>query len=247
MSGATRVMAGRPPESDFRGLRWPGSVSGGLLGLLGFPPVFSRTDIVADRLTVAIFLLAAICGGTAAGLASGRVVAMRARWGRLTLRRSALVGCLLVLPPAAVDYRLYWPPAADRLPVPRVSRQAVTNISAGNARGSTWAGCYEYKGQFSRGGGGPGGSWGSLKLSQTDGALKVLNGTSALQGGVDDDGGFRFGAEGIDGQDTIRVLWEGKFKGSSLGFTRRETLLRGTNTVNTTRLTGRAQRISCNP
>jgi len=134
VQGLWLYLAGRPPESDFRSLRWPGSVSGGLLGLLGFPPVFSRTDIVADRLTVAIFLLAAICGGTAAGLASGRVVATRARWGRLTLRRSALVGCLLVLPPAAVDYRLYWPPAADRLPVPRVSRQA---------RGSTWAGCYE--------------------------------------------------------------------------------------------------------
>jgi|HubBroStandDraft_1064217.scaffolds.fasta_scaffold01097_7 hypothetical protein len=247
VQGLWLYLAGWPPESDFRGLRRLGSVSGGILGLLGFPPVFSRSDIVTDRLTVAVFLLAAICGGIAAGLTSGRVLALRARRGRLTLSRSVLVGGLLVLPLAAVDYRLYLPLAADRLPVPGVSRQAVTNISAGNARGSAWAGCYQFKGQFSRGGGAVGGAWGPLKVSQTDGALKVLNGTSAFQGGVDDDGGFRFGAEGIDSQYTIRVLWEGKFKGSSLGFTRRETVLRGTNIVNTTRLTGTAQRISCNP
>jgi hypothetical protein len=245
VQGLWLYLAGRPPEADFRGRRWLGSVSGGVLGLLGFLPVFSRTDIVADRSTVAVFLLAAICGGTAAGLALGRVVALQARWGRLTLSRSILVGGLIVLPLAAVDYRLYWPPAVARLPVPLVSRRAVTNISAGNAHGSAWAGCYQFKGQFSRGG--VGGAWGPLMVAQADGGLKVLNGTSALQGGVDDDGGFRFGAEEVEGQDTIRVLWEGKFKGSSLDFTRRETVLRGTSIANTTRLTGTAQRISCNP
>jgi hypothetical protein len=246
VQGLWLYLAGRPTESGYGGLRWLDSVSGGVLGLLGFPPVFSRSNIVADRLLVAVFVLAAICGGIAAGLVSGRVGAVPVRGRRSTLDRSVVVGCLLVLPLTALDYHFYWTPTADRLPVPRVSHQAVTNLAGGNARGSTWAGCYEYLGEFSRGSGVIGKEGGLLRLAQTDGALKVLNvAASPLLGGIDGNGRFRFGAETVTGQDTLRVLWEGKFKGSSMEFTQRMTILRGTDIVNTTRLTGTAQRVSC--
>jgi len=68
-----------------------------------------------------------------------------------------------------------------------------------------------------------------------------------MLGGVDGNGRFRFGGERTTGQDTLRVLWEGTFYDNSLDFTRRMTVLRSLNLLNTTRLTGTAQRISCNP
>src|SRR6185295_14642983 len=173
VQGLWIYVAGRPSESEYGALRWLGAVSGGVLGLLGFPPVFSRSNIVADRLMVTVFLLAAICGGIAAGLASGRTVTVPVRGRRSTLGRYVVSGCLLVLPIAALDYYFYWPPTADRLPVPRVSHQIVTNLSPGNARGSTWAGCYQYLGQLSRGSGVIGKEGGLLKVAQTDGALQA--------------------------------------------------------------------------
>jgi hypothetical protein len=242
-------LAGRPLSSEYGHFRWFGPIAGGVLGLLGFPPVFSRINgVVADRLLVAVSVLAAICGGITAGFVTARVVAVPLRGGRSTLGRSVFVGCVLVLPLAALDYHFYWVPTVDRLPVPQVSRQEVTNLAAGDARGSTWAGCYQYLGQLSRGSGVIGKEGGLLKVRQADGALKVLDSDAhPLLGGVDGDGRFRFGVERTTGQDTLRVLWEGKFHDSSLDFTRRMTGLRGLNLLNTTRLTGTAQRILCNP
>src|SRR5262249_23162025 len=135
-----------------------------------------------------------------------------------------------------------------RLPVPQVSRRAVTNLAAGDARGSTWAGCYQYLGQTSRGSGAIGKEGGLLKVEQADGALRVLDGDAhPLLGGVDGNGRFRFGGGRTTGQDTVRVLWEGKFNENSLDFTKRMTGIRGLNLLNTTRLTGTAHRISCSP
>ena len=234
-------------ERESGGLRLFGPISGGILGFLGFPPVFSRINgVVADRPMVAVALLAAVCCGIAAGfaLARGRAVA---RGRCLSPGRSVFVGCLLVLPLAALDYHFYWPPTFDRLPVLRVSRQGITNLAAGDAQGSTWAGCYQYLGQSSRGSGVLGGEGGLLRVRQTDGSLTVLNGSAdPLLGGVDRNGRFHFGAETTTGQDTLRALWEGKFNENSLNFTRRMTVLRGRNVLNTTRLTGTAQRIPCN-
>ena len=251
VQGLWLYLAGRPSEPQYGDLCWFGPVSGGVLGLLGFPPVFSRIDgIVVDRLSVAVFLLAALGGGIAAGFASARrVVPVQLRGRRSIVGRCLVFGCLLVLPLAAVDYHFYWPPTVDRLPVPRVSHLAVTHIPAGDARGSMWTGCYQYLGHLSRGSGVVGGEGGLLKVEQTDGSLKVSDGSAgALLGGVNGDGRFRFGAERTaPDQDVLRVLWEGKFEGRSLGFTQRTTGLRGENLQNTTRLTGTGQRISCNP
>jgi hypothetical protein len=85
-----------------------------------------------------------------------------------------------------------------------------------------------------------------LKVAQTDGTLKVSDGdTPQLSGKVDSHGQFRFGAERIAGQDTIRVLWEGKLNGKSFDFTRRLTVLHGPNVQNTTQLSGTARQIAC--
>jgi hypothetical protein len=245
--GLWLYLAGLPCEPESFDLRWFGPISGGILGVLGFPPVFSRIDgIVADRLMVAVSLLAAVCGGIAAGFVSARRVTVPRVRGSI-LGRSVVVGCLLVLPLGALDYHFYWPATADRLPVSRVSHQAVTNFSAGDAHGSAWTGCYQYLGQLSRGSGVLGGEGGLLRVGQTDGSLRVLDGSAdPLLGAVDGNGRFRFGGERTTGQDTLRVLWEGKFNDNSLNFTRRTTVLRGMNVLNTTRLTGTAQRISCN-
>jgi hypothetical protein len=128
-----------------------------------------------------------------------------------------------------------------------VSQRAIKNLAAGNARGFRWAGCYQYLGQTSRGSGVLGKEGGLLKVVQADGALNVSDGDAhPLLGGVDGDGRFRFGAVRITGQDTLRVLWEGKFHGDSLDFTRRMTVFQGRRILNTTRLTGTAQRVPCN-
>ncbi len=245
VQGLWVYLAGRPTKSQESDLRWFGAVSGGVLGLLGFPPVFSRINgIVADRLLVAVSIFAAVCGGIAAGAILIKVVAVPLRGGGSIPGRAVVVAFFFVLPIGALDYHLFWAQMVDRLPVPDVTRQALTNLAAGNARGSAWSGCYQYLGQYSRGSGLVGKEGGLLRVAQTDGALKANDG-SPLLGGVDDNGRFRFGGEISTGQDTARVLWEGRFYKNSLSFTKRVTGLRGTKVSNTTRLKGTAQR--CNP
>jgi len=204
--GLWLYLAGRSDELKDSQVRWFGAVTGGVLGLLGFLPVFSRINgIIADRLMVAVFLSAAVCGGIAAGFVLTKILAVPVRSPRSTVGRAIFVGCLLVLPLAALDFHFYWAPTVDRLPVPQVSREDVTNLAAGNARGSAWSGCYQYLGQFSWGSGVHGREGGLLQVAQTDGALKANDG-SPLLGGVDGDGRFHFGADMTTGQDTLRVL-----------------------------------------
>src|SRR5438552_2547418 len=92
VQGLWLYLAGRPSESGYGGVLRLSSISGCVLGLLGFPPVFSRSNVVADRLMVAVFLLAAICGGIAAGYATARVVAVPVRGRRSSLSRSVAFG-----------------------------------------------------------------------------------------------------------------------------------------------------------
>ena len=124
VQGLWLYLAGRSSEPEPGSLRWLGSLSGAVLGLLGFPPVFSRSNIVADRLMVAVFLLAAIGGGIAAGLASAAVVAVPVRGRRSDLGRSVALGCLLVLPLAAPIFSSTGPrpPTGFRFPECRTGR-----------------------------------------------------------------------------------------------------------------------------
>ena len=83
------------------------------------------------------------------------------------------------------------------------------------------------------------GEGGQLRVTQTDGLLKVEKGVGpySLRGGADRNGRFRFGAEISTGQDTLRVLWQGKFHSNSLEFKRGMTAVKGANDVRITQLT----------
>lgn len=247
--GLWLYLAGRPAESMDHDFRWFGSVTGGVLGLLGLPPVLSRMDgVVVDGPLVAFSLLAAVCGGIAAGFVLTKVVAVPLRGPRPTWGRATVIGCLLVLPLAALDYHFWWRPMLDRLPVFQ-SLQGVTNLPAGNARGSAWAGCYEYRDNIlydSNGSVGTGG--GLLKVTQANGALEVVDPDGhRFHGGVDSDGRFRFGGESDRGEYTRRQLWEGKFHGNSFDFTERVVVLRGPDFSYTERLWGTLLRRSSCP
>jgi len=94
VQGLWLYLALRPSESNRSNLGWLGSLSGGILGILGFPPVFSRINsLVVDQTAAVVFLVAAISGGIVAGVASSRIVARLRRDCSVSLARSAVVGC----------------------------------------------------------------------------------------------------------------------------------------------------------
>ncbi len=223
-----------------------GLVSGGILGLLGFPPVFSSADIIASRPTVAVLLIAAIVGGVAAGLVSARVLTKPLRGRRLGLGLKAVAGGLVIL--TTLDYYFYWPETTERIAATEVSRQEIDNLPVGDARGSAWSGCYAYQGRLPLGGGG--GS-GDLKIAQADGVLKVevtsMGSTYSLAGGIDRNGRFRFGGEFSLGQNTYREIWQGRFRGTSFNFKRRTTVPRTPYNLGVESLSGTAQLIPCGP
>ena len=242
IQGLWFYLAGLGSKPEGKSIVWLGLYSGGFLGVLGFPPVFSRTNIIAARPTAAVFLLAAIVGGFAAGLVSARVLAAPLRGRTLTLGWRVVFGSLIVL--TALDYHFYWPATVERITAPEVSHEEIRNLAPGNAHGSAWTGCYQYQGQLPLG---TGGERGQLRVLQTDGVLKVQQWGEAhpFLGGVDRNGNFRFGAEISNGQDTFRVLWQGKFHAHSFEFKRRLTVVKGANNLGATQLTGTAQLTTC--
>lgn len=242
VQGLWLYLAGQRSESDYGALLWFGSLSGGFLGVLAFPAVLSSTSMIAARPTVAVFLMAAIVGGVAAGLASAHVLHLPLRGRSLTLGSRVTISGLLVIVLAAMDYRFFWPATAERVAASEVSRQEITSLSAGNARGSQWTGCYQYQGKTPLG---MGGGSGLLKVAQTDGVLKVEDWSNSFLGGVDRNGRFRFGNEIAAGPQTLRTIWQGKFQGNSFEFERRMTVVNGVNALGTGPLTGTGQLIPC--
>jgi hypothetical protein len=235
-------LAGQGPKSNYNGFLLLGSVSGGFLGVLAFPPVFSSTNIIATRPTAAFFLMAAMVGGIAAGVIAAHVLYLPLQAQVSTTSRRVVVSGLILIVLAAIDYRFCWPATTERIAAPEVSRQDITGLSAGSARGSQWSGCYEFRGKTPLG---QGGAFGLLKVVQTDGLLKVEDGRESLMGGVDRDGRFRFGAEITEHTDTLRILWNGKFHDSSFDFSKRLTVVNGVNSLGINPLTGTAQLFPC--
>src|SRR5262249_60911362 len=92
LQGLWLELAGRSSEARSVDLPWLGSVSGGVLGLLGFPPVFSRSSIVPDPVMVADFVMADILGGAAAGFAWSLVAAAARQDRRVNFGRGGVVG-----------------------------------------------------------------------------------------------------------------------------------------------------------
>jgi hypothetical protein len=243
VQGLWLCLAGRRCESDYNGFLRLGLSSGALLGVLAFPPVFSRAGIIAARPTAAFLLMAAVAGGVAAGLIAAHVLYLPLQAHISTMGQRAIVGGLILVVLAAIDYRYCWAATAERIAVPEVSRQEITDLSAGSARGSRWAGCYEYQGKTPLD---QGGESGLLKVTQTDGSLKVAQGRDILfLGGVDGNGHFRFGAETTAGPDALRTLWQGKFRGDSFEFNRRMTVVNGVNGLGINPLIGKGQLVPC--
>lgn len=218
-------------------VRWFAAVSGGVLGLLGFLPVYSHTTIVVGMSTLISLVVSAVGGGIAAGVVSG-VVLFRGRLNPMAVAQSVIVGGLLVLALTAIEYAVYWNGFVERLPLPRA---AVANLPAGDAKGTDWSGCYKY---FAIDSGGGGAEGGPLVVKQEDGLLEVsVDHNSPLRGGIEQDGNFRVGSETKRYQTTVRSLWEGRF-GSGLVFTARTTALHD-GRVNTTAIQGVGKRTPC--
>ena len=238
-------LAGRSPESKVRDARLLGVISGSVLGFLAFPPVFSRAYITPVSVSAAVtFVTAAIMGGIAAGVISAAVVTVPLRPVGSTLSRNVVFGCVFVLPLMVIDYHFFWIGTVDRLPIQEVSQREIASLASGDARGSSWAGCYHFWGHYPLNTGVEGGL---LTVAQTNGVVQVGLGFehSKLSGRVDSDGSFRFGGESIIAKDVLLTMWEGTFHNKSLSFTRRETLLSGGRVVNTIKITGGAERTAC--
>jgi hypothetical protein len=205
------------PEVQHGRFEWFGVISGGSLGLLGFLPVFSRTtSIETGYVEIIIFLAAAACAGVTAGVVFCGI-SSRKLLGPPVRRQSLIVGSLLVLALAAIEYAVYWDVTADRLPLLKFQ---VANLPAGDATGTAWSDCYDYIGIASDGSGKVGGR---LLVRQQGGRLEVtVDGGQPLRGGIDREGRFRAGAEQALNGMTVRTLWEGKF-GSGLIFRERTT------------------------
>lgn len=227
-------------KSVHGGFVWLGAFSGSLMGVLGFPPVFSQAGIIATRSTVAVLLLAAIMSGLAAGLVSAHVLTMLL-WGR-SMQLGWKIVALGLFIPGIIDYCFFRTATLERIAVPEVSRQDIVKLSAGNARGSEWTGCYEFRGKFPLN---QGGEWGMLKIVQTDGVLQVKEGRDSLWGGVDRSGRFRFGAEVTDRAVTLRMLWQGKFHADSFEFDKRLTVVNGVNALGSNPVTGKGHLVAC--
>jgi hypothetical protein len=237
MAKWSRPVPGSSPENPNR-CSWFGALFGGALGLLGFVPVYSYTSISGAFWLVIIFLIAAISGGAVAGMVCCGGISARLRCS-VALGRSFVLASLFMLTLAVADYKMYWHGLDDQHPTPLL---ALTNLSAGDARGTAWSGCYDYSARISDGSGGEGGI---LSIRQQDGGLNISDPDGAsFRGGVDRNGHFRAGAKtGYDGY-TIRILWTGTFGMNSFTATKRDTWV-GHWKINTMKMAGTAKRVSC--
>lgn len=246
IQGLWLQLIGRSQERSRPELIYAGALSGCILGLFGFPPAFSDTELViTNNIVIVLFVSAAVFGGTAAGIVSA-LVTTPVRTPASSLLRKIAIGCLLLLPLATAERFLFWPGTADKLPVQEVTQKAIARLSAGNARGSAWSGCYWYWGRLSGSSGGNGGQSGLLRIRQFDGLVYVVLGNDTeLKGGVDRKGDFRFGGENQRGGDIMRDLWEGRFHKDSLEYIRRMTVLRPSNLRDNIKLIGTAKSVPC--
>jgi hypothetical protein len=157
---------------------------------LRLPSRLSRTNIVADDTTVAVFVRAALLGGAAAGAVASRAVNAFAKVRPRSADRT--IAAERRDPGGAGRGRLpwFWEPTVDRLPPSAVSAPAIASLGAGT--GSAWTGCYEYNGHFRRSNGLVGAEGGLIRVVQPDGRLTLLDRDAPpLSGGVGRGGDFR--------------------------------------------------------
>lgn len=222
-----------------------GCVSGAAFGLLGFAPAYIHTEILPPHgwWGIAVFLIAALLGGMAAGAVTAMLVATpdtpQATSGHI---RRILVGSLLVLAGASIEHALFWPALNQKLPITALDESSVVNLPAGNARGSLWSGCFQYNGQMFWASGVVGKEGGEAFVQQNDGGLIIsfAGSSDKLTGGVNEDGEFWAGAQSSIGQgETLRTLIRGRLADKDhLEYSLRRTYRRGTKFQNSTRVDG---------
>jgi hypothetical protein len=153
-----------------------GWMSGAALGLLGFALSYIEIEILPSHgwRDIAIFLAAALFGGMAAGGVTAKLTpAPNAPPVVSGGARRILVGILLIVAGAWIEYSLYWPALIRKLPIPRLDESSVVDLPAGNARGSLWSGCFQYNGESFWASGMVGGEGGAAFVEQKGGALRV--------------------------------------------------------------------------
>jgi hypothetical protein len=246
VQGLWLTIGGRLANAEQSESNWTGVLSGALLGLLGFPPVFSHMKSFSEERLVVLLVVAVACGGMISGVASVRAVAAYGPWGPPTRVRNAVTGCVLLLALTVTDYRLYWGRTLERLPALPLTHAAVANIGSGDSRGSQWSGCYAYE---ARDGFSANPETGLLVVQETDGTLTASDGSPQdLRGGVDRNGHFRLGMDqSLDSANhgaAVRILWDGWFSGDSATFSRRTTLS-GSQYEFNRRFNGTAKRTRC--
>jgi len=192
----------------FAQLKRFGAFTGVLFGLLAFLPAFGQNGASYRWLYVGFYVAAAVAGGGAAGWMTAAVTRWQPGVRHSPARRA--VSLLLVLAPlAAFDYWAFGERVRVRLPAIALSREAVVNLPAGDARSSRWSGCYQYEGRNLTGMSG-----GSAEFRHDGGRLVVvLGGDLELRGGIDADGRFWAGNERptTDRAGALRYLFEGRF------------------------------------
>jgi hypothetical protein len=226
-----------------------GWMSGAALGLLGFAPSYIHIEVLPSHgwLDIAIFLAAALFGGMAAGGVTALLTPTSdCPQAASRSARRVLVGSLLILAGALIEYSVYWPALVRKLPILRLDESSVVNLPDGNARGSLWSGCFQYNGETFWASGMVGSEGGAAFVQQKDGALQVSLGDSAgrLSGGVDEDGRFWAGAQAPVGHgETLRTLLRGRFLDKDhIEYSLRRSYLKGTAFQNTTRVDGKGSR-----
>lgn len=206
--------------------RWVCALSGGVLGLMGFLPVYAQTTIFLGYPAIANVFAAGMCGGAVAGIALGQSLSRRG-FSPPELRQTLIVGGLLTLALGAIEYATFWNSVVDRIPLLRIS---VANLRVGDATGKDWSGCYRFSEIYTNGSGAEGP--GILVVKQDGGYLEISpDETLHLRGGIDRDDRFQVGEEIHEGDLTVRVLWEGRF-GSGILFKERVTALKDGRIVN---------------
>ena len=248
--GLWLTIGGRVPSANTSESSWPGALSGALLGLLGFPAVYSHSESATDIRVVALYVAAALAGGMVAGVVSLRAIAAYRPSRARTPVRSIVTGCVLLSALTLADYQLYWTRTVEKLPALPLSHAAVTGIAPGNMRGSQWSGCYHYEEHEVPSPIPTYGNTGLLVIAQNDGILTGGDfGAQTLRGAVDRDGHFRLGGDLppriANSAGGMRILWKGRLSGDTVIFTRRTTFVGARSMTFSRKSRGTAQRIRC--
>jgi hypothetical protein len=185
-----------------------GTVSGGFAGLLGFPPAFANvTDVIFGWSGIAVLIAASVIGGAIAGRTWVGFVHNPTAAARRPQKRFAR-GALLLVTMFVLEIAVYGPVLRLKLPVWIVLKRDVIGLRAGNARGSSWSGEFQYSSTSSHGSGIQGTSGGIMTIVHDNGHIAIANVASKdLEGGIDSNGRFWAGSE----TGRLRTRLDGKF------------------------------------